>query len=48
MRWKPHLVRRKGWWYVDNPLGEDGKYVAEFVAQRWVTAYYYCNLLNFK
>lgn len=48
MTFKPLLIKRKGFWYVSNPLGNDAKYVAEFVAQRWIQAYYWCNLLNYK
>ncbi|CAH9012587.1 hypothetical protein VP464E531_P0050 [Vibrio phage 464E53-1] len=48
MEWKPRLVKRKGVWTVANPMGEDAKYVRNFVANRWVQAYYFCNLLNFR
>lgn len=47
MKWKPHLVKRKGCWTVDNPMGDNAQYVRHWVANRWVMAYYWCNFQNF-
>lgn len=44
---KPRLVRRKGWWYVANPMGDNAKYLRTFVTNRWMMAYFWCNHMNF-